>query len=136
MAEETGDRHGPVDVMVIFDWRDGPLEGILRWRGRAVCWYFKLLAERVDSSDLDDRLFWIWPIPDADSAVLIGEFAGAESGGHVWPVSGGLGSAEARAIVDGLLSGRPGKPDRVIRTADFVEVLGMWDVVPASGADR
>jgi hypothetical protein len=135
MVEETGDRFGPVDVVVIFDWRDGPIEGVLRWRGRAACWYFKLLAERADSSELDDRLFWIWAIPDADSEVLVGEFGDEESGRLVWPVSGGLGSARARAIVDGLLSGRPGTPDRVIRTADFVEVLGVWNVTPAVGAD-
>ncbi|UXY30036.1 hypothetical protein [Streptomyces sp. HUAS TT20] len=134
MAGETGDRYGPVDVVVIFDWRDGPLEGILRWRGRAACCYFKLLAECADSSDLDDRLFWIWSIPDADSAVLVREFGDEETGRLVWPVSGGLGSARARAIVDGLLSGRPGAPDRVMRTADFAEVLG-WDVAPATMAD-
>lgn len=120
---------GQFEVLVIFDWRDGPLEGVLRRKGQSACWYFKLFAERIQMSGLDDRLFGLWAIPDPDSSVLSEEFGDIREGAHIWPVSGGLGSAEARGIVDGILSTTPGKPHLMVRTPDFVEVLGVWDVV-------
>ncbi|WP_406117792.1 hypothetical protein [Streptomyces sp. NBC_00989] len=120
---------GQLQVLVIFDWRDGPLEGILRWKSESSCWYFKLFAERPESSILDDRIFGLWEIPDSDGSVLNEEFGDGGDGPVVWPVSGGLGSVEARRIVDGLLSSRTGSPNLIVRTEDFVKVLGVWAVV-------
>ncbi|MFD8983919.1 hypothetical protein [Streptomyces sp. NPDC059564] len=119
-----------LQVLVIFDWRDGPIEGIARRRGGNSCWYFKLFAERLETTTLDDRLFALWVIPDPDSSILREEFGENDQGCHVWPVSGGLGSAKARGIVDELLSSRPGSPNLIIRTPDFVEVFGVWNVTP------
>lgn len=118
-----------VDILLIFDWRDGPLEGVLRRKGESACWYFKLVAQRFEVSTLDDRLFGLWTIPDSDCSVLIDEFGDADAGTHVWPVSGGIGSVTARQVVAGLLSAERVMPTLIIRTSDFVEVLGVWDVV-------
>jgi hypothetical protein len=118
-----------LQVLVIFDWRDGPLEGILRWKSESSCWYFRLFAERLESSTLDDRLFGLWAIPDSDGSVLNEEFGDDGDGPVVWPVSGGLGSVAARRIVDGLLSSRTGSPNLIVRIEDFVKDLGVWAVV-------
>ncbi|GAA0976657.1 hypothetical protein GCM10009555_036530 [Acrocarpospora macrocephala] len=130
MSEDSVEKLGQLEVLIIFDWRDGPLEGIVRRRDGNACWYFKLIAERLETSILDDRLFGLWVIPDSDSSILCEEFGGAGQGAHVWPVSGGLGSIEVRSIVDGILSARAGSPNLIIRTPDFVEVFGVWNVVP------
>ncbi|MFJ7963682.1 hypothetical protein [Streptomyces sp. NPDC096324] len=130
MSESSIGRLGQPEVMVILDWRDGPLEGILRRRGGNVGWYFKLFAERLETSVLDDRLFALWEIPDSDSATLCEEFGEIGRGVQVWPVTGGLGSIEARRIVDGILAVKPGLPNLIVRTTDFAEILGVWEVVP------
>lgn len=130
MSESSTGRLGRPEVLVIFDWRDGPLEGILRRQGETASWYFKLFAEQLETSVLDDRLFALWEIPDSDSVTLCKEFGEIGQGVHVWPVSGGLGSMEARRIVDGLLSNRTGSPNLIVRTPDFAEMLGVWEVVP------
>ena len=128
MNESSVEKLDHLQVLVIFDWCDGPIEGIARRRGGKACWYFKLFAERPETATLDDRLFAFWVIPDSDSAILSEDFGEDDQGGHVWPVSGGLGSTKARSIVDELLS-RPGSPNLIIRTSDFVDVLGAWNVV-------
>ncbi|MFF8604936.1 hypothetical protein ACF06X_03285 [Streptomyces sp. NPDC015346] len=115
-------------VLIIFDWRDGPLEGILRSEARKECWYFKLIAERFEESGPDDRIFGLWGIPNPDASVLVKEFDSPGDGAHVWPVVGGLGSVEAQGIVDEILSSDRGEPTLLVRTPDFSEILGVWDV--------
>ncbi|MFB6425605.1 hypothetical protein ACFCXC_12320 [Streptomyces microflavus] len=119
-----------LEVLVIIDWRDGPIEGIVRHEGGKACWYFKLFAERLETSTLDDRLFGFWPIPEPAASVLVEEFGQDGRGAQVWPVSGGIGSVEARRIVDGLLSAGRGSPGLMVRTPDLAEVSGVWGVVP------
>ncbi|MFI6649772.1 hypothetical protein ACIBI8_19415 [Streptomyces sp. NPDC050529] len=78
-------------VLVIFDWRDGPIEGIVRREDGDGCRYFKLFAERLESETLDDRLFALWVIQDSGSSILRDKFGENDQGGYVWPVSDGLG---------------------------------------------
>ncbi|MER6078067.1 hypothetical protein [Streptomyces sp. NPDC001833] len=132
MSEHVMETLGRPEVLIIIDWRDGPVEGILRRQGEVTCWYFRLFAERPETAVLDDRIFALWVLPDADGAVLTGEFGEAGHGAHVWPVSGGLGSVEARRIVDGILSAGSGSPHLLVRTSDFLDIMGVWEVV-ASG---
>ncbi|MFJ4320590.1 hypothetical protein ACIP46_35695 [Streptomyces lavendulae] len=128
MSESSTEKLDQLQVLVIFDWRDGPIEGIVRREDGDACWHFKLFAERLETETLDDRLFALWAIPDSDSSILREEFGGNGQGGYVWPVTGGLGSVRARSIVDELLSARPGSPNLIIRTPDLVEVIGVWNV--------
>lgn len=130
MGEDMMERFRRLEVLVILDWRDGPLEGIVKRGDGTSCWYFKLFAERLESSALDDRLFGLWVISDPASLILCEEFGRTGQGPYLWPVSGGLGSVGARRIVEGFLEARPGSPNLIIRTPDFREVLGVWDVVP------
>ncbi|MEU6192750.1 hypothetical protein [Streptomyces sp. NPDC047061] len=129
MSEHLTEKLGRPEVLIIIDWHDGPVEGILWRRGEITCWYFKLFAERSETTVLDDRIFALWALPDSDGAVLSGEFGESGNGAHVWPVSGGLGSIEARRIVDGILSARPGSPSLLVRTSDFINIAGVWEVV-------
>ncbi|MBB4979788.1 hypothetical protein [Streptomyces nymphaeiformis] len=120
-------RLGTPRVLIVLDWRDGPLEGVLA-ADRETCWYFRLFAERFEDSGPDDRLYGLWSIPDADASVLLGEFGSPDGGAVVWPVVGGLGSHEAQSIVDAILSAERALPQLIVRTPDFPEVLGVWDV--------
>ncbi|MFG2776164.1 hypothetical protein [Streptomyces sp. NPDC048350] len=119
---------GNPQVLVVFDWRDGAVEGILGSAERASCWYFKLFAERMEGDGPDDRIFGLWRIPEAAAAVFLREFVSSGKGGLVWPVAGGLGSAEAQRLVEQILSVEHGVPRLIVRTPDFPEVLGVWDV--------
>ena len=46
-----------IDQAIVFDWLDGPIEGVCELESPRVCFFFKLLAERRRVDDLDDRLF-------------------------------------------------------------------------------
>ncbi|MFI8914503.1 hypothetical protein ACIGW4_23200 [Streptomyces sp. NPDC053513] len=118
---------GTPRVLIVLDWRDGPLEGVLA-TGREACWYFRLFAERFEASGADDRLYGLWSIPGADASILLGEFGSPGGEPVVWPVVGGLGSPEAQSVVDALLSAERGLPRLIVRAPDFPEVLGVWDV--------
>lgn len=116
-------------VLLIFDWRDGPVEGVLASDGGDTCWHFKLIAERLEVECADDRLFGLWAIPSADCSTLVDEFGDADSGTYVWPAVGGIGSNSARKIVDGLLSAERNTPVMVIRAADLAKIQEVWKTV-------
>ncbi|WP_406056482.1 hypothetical protein OG462_09850 [Streptomyces sp. NBC_01077] len=107
---------------------DGPVEGVVRSVAGGSCWYFKLFAERAETSDLNDRLFGLWPVPEQDAEVLCEEYASSDRP-LVWPVSGGIGSERACAVVERILASEPGLPELLVKTQDFSEVLGAWSVV-------
>ncbi|MFE8939350.1 hypothetical protein ACFYNX_17845 [Streptomyces sp. NPDC007872] len=118
-----------VELLLIFGWMDGPVEGVARRVAGDSCWHFKLFAERAEVSDLNDRLFGLWSVPEQDAAVLCEEFGVDSDRPLVWPVTGGIGSERARSVVDGILTNEPGLPELLVRTEDFSEVLGAWSVV-------
>ncbi|MFI6101855.1 hypothetical protein ACIA8G_40430 [Lentzea sp. NPDC051213] len=118
-----------LQILVMVDWRDGPLEGIVKRKGGQACWYFKLLAERQEATaTLGDRLFALWALPEQEGSTLFDEYGGVEGGGVVWPPSGTLGSDKAAGIVEKLRSDRPGPPNLIIQSSHLVEVLGVWNV--------
>ena len=47
VSEGLVGRLGRLEVLVILDWRDGPLEGTVKRGDGIACWYFKLFAERL-----------------------------------------------------------------------------------------
>jgi len=118
------------EMLIILDWRDGPVEGVLRRTGGRSCWYFKLLAERLEALTMDDRLFGLWSIADEASTILDKEFGEISNGSRIWPAVGGIGSDEVRGIVDEVVSAKWGTPSFIVRTPDFADVLEVWKVVP------
>jgi hypothetical protein len=118
-----------IAILLIFGWRDGPIAGVVRQPEGTRCWYFRLIAERLETEELDDRLFGLTEIPSADSAALIEAFGNEPPGTHVWPPAEGIGSPDAINIVERMLTGEPGRPSLIIRTTDFVSVEGVWNTV-------
>src|SRR5687767_8073260 len=49
--------------VIIFDWYDGPREGMCRLKNPSTEFYFKLLDERATVDELDDRIFDIYELP-------------------------------------------------------------------------
>jgi hypothetical protein len=129
MRYESTPDLGELEVLILFDWLDGVLEGILRRKDENICWYFKIFAERPETSKEDDRLFGLWEISASNSAILITDFGDISEGMHMWPACGGIGSAESREIVERLQASDRGVPKLIVRTLDFIEIADVWNVV-------
>src|SRR5436309_2373273 len=56
---------------VVFDWYDGPREGVCALAEPACEFYFELLAEHPTPDDLDDRLFRISELPSGSVDELL-----------------------------------------------------------------
>jgi hypothetical protein len=117
---------GVFRTLIILGWSDGPTVGVVREVESNVCWYFKLVAERADSEDLDDRLFGFWKVGVEESSVLVEEFDDLPDSDRILPPVGGIGSAEAEAVVNRLQATELPVPDALVRTFDFVSSDGVW----------
>nr|CEL15603.1 hypothetical protein [Kibdelosporangium sp. MJ126-NF4]CTQ98267.1 hypothetical protein [Kibdelosporangium sp. MJ126-NF4] len=107
-------------VVVVLDWHDGPLEGIAELAEPVDYWYFRLLAARPSSADLDDRLYEFSPLPD-DVRAELGHVAGKPL--H-WPFHN---RPEETALANRLTTSAY-RPELVVRSKDFHEVLGIWPI--------
>lgn len=117
-----------LDLILIFDWYDGPTEGIVANVREKHAWYFKVCAERAKAPFPNDRLFGLWVIPESDAALLVEEFGGV-MGALFWPTEGGLGSEPARRTVEHHLQPRVSKPDMMARSQDFADSVEVWRVL-------
>ncbi len=52
-----------VQQAIVFDWHDGPREGLCELTRPECCFYFKAIEERAADDDLDDRFFRVAPTP-------------------------------------------------------------------------
>ena len=46
-----------VGQIIVFDWYDGPREGICKMARPLCCFYFEVIEEEATEDDLDDRYF-------------------------------------------------------------------------------
>jgi hypothetical protein len=122
----TVDGLGVFGMLVVIGWSDGPIVGVVREVETNLCWFFKLVAERTGSEDLDDRLFGFWQIGAEDSSVLIEEFDDLLDSERILPPVGGINSPEAELVVRRLQATEFPAPDALVRTFDFVSASGVW----------
>jgi len=115
---------------IVFDWHDGPRQGLCRLESPPVEFAFRLLAERPSADDLDDRLFRIEELP-------VGSVERAESAlkqlsqptGPVWVPVWRFDSEQAGKEAEAALQAieRQGRPtDIIIQTRDLATFLGPW----------
>lgn len=116
--------------VIVFDWYDGPRQGVA-CLGRPMCEFaFTLLAERPCPDGLDDRLFRVSELPANSVARILGLLRPQGSPSHkVWVPVWQPGRAEERSQVDqeidSILS-QQRDTGLVIATRDMETFLGCW----------
>lgn len=78
---------------------------------------------------MDDRLFALVELSRHECSTLIDDFGDAAPGTHVWPPTGGLGSAGSTDIVERILADGLRDISLVVRTSNFGEVPEVWHAV-------
>jgi hypothetical protein len=120
---------------VVFDWYDGPREGICALAHPEVEFFFSLLDERENADDADDRLFRLSEIPQGSvkrAVQSLAEFGVANAAsGTVWCPHWQFPNDDAKRQADQLLRAvaASDKPSPVvILTRDLITFLGCWQV--------
>jgi hypothetical protein len=117
--------------VVLLDWHDGPIAGIVEVREPLSYWYFQLFAERRRQDDLDDRLFTLAHLP-APAMKAIREAGGEmEDRPLVWPFDQTAAPERVSAAVDAAISAAR-TASLLVRTADFRVVIDVWRVAPTA----
>ncbi|MGW3184973.1 hypothetical protein ACWDD9_37440 [Kitasatospora sp. NPDC001119] len=120
--------------VVIFDWCDGAREGFARLETRGgVWWYFRTLATRFDSDDVDQCLFAFSVIPADDASVLEDEFEGMVEGAIIWPGNPGEVSTRASEVIE-RLSVDVQSPSFVGRTVGAAGHCELWEIYRPFGS--
>jgi hypothetical protein len=119
---------------IIFDWYDGPREGVCALVRPDVEFLFTLLEERRNDDDLDDRLFRLQEIPAGSVAGMGAALTDlGVPAGPVWvplwrfPDDAARERAE-RHIRAMRAMARP--TSMVISTQDMQQFQGCWDTQP------
>jgi hypothetical protein len=120
------------EQVIVFDWYDGPREGICALSNPKACFVFRLLAERATEDDLDDRLFSLSCIPDeilAEVIDLLGSLGKPTK--PVWTPMWMFPDQSTQSAVecelDTLLTAQRAT-NLVIYTRDMKNFLGCWKV--------
>lgn len=117
-----------VQQVVVFDWSDGPREGLCELARPKCCFYFEVVEERPTEDGLDDRFFSVSATPpDSVEKVLsiLGELGLPSK--PTWVPVWNFRTEEVRLRVerrlDDLLNDLE-KSDLIVRTPDMVHFLG------------
>lgn len=123
---------------VVFDWYDGPREGVCALAEPACEFYFELLAERPTPDDLDDRLYRVSALPPGSVDELLTALAdlgplAAPLWSPVWRFSMPAEREKAdRTVHDTRARRRP--TDLVVYSRDMCEFLG-YRLLPRDGVN-
>lgn len=137
MQLETLLKDTPVDqwatrLAIIFDWYDGPREGVCCLSQPGGEFYFELLDERMDPDGLDDRLLRLSELPAgsvAETQSVLEDLGGPT---HcywvpIWKFSSDAARERGERQVQAVRAAR--RPtDLVIWTPDMEQFLGLWTV--------
>ncbi len=129
-ATEKNPKDWRVEQIVVLDWYDGPIEGFISILG-GCHFHYKLIAEKFNSEDLDDRYFrFIRITPDEYHSVIQILFPEPSSrevlGSHLVPRE--LDPQHTRQLqrfLDGVRH-RSSNDDLVVWTQDMKQFLAAW----------
>jgi hypothetical protein len=126
-----------VHQAVVFDWYDGPRQGVARLSKPTCEFVFELLAERPTADDLDDRLFRLSELPEGSVAKILEALRVLGSPSNVvWVPEWRFGSEEERLRADQALDrilSQQRRTDLVIYTRDLITFRGCWQENRANG---
>jgi hypothetical protein len=139
MELEAALRSVPVEEWVtrqaiVFDWFDGPREGVCALARPACEFAFDLLGERASVDALDDRLFRVDALATGSIELILALLANlGQPTNPVWvPIWRFSDDTERQRVdirLDEVLAARR-RTDLVIHTRDMIRFLGCWSVTP------
>jgi hypothetical protein len=117
--------------VVVFDWFDGPRQGVARMAKPECEFAFELLAERLNPDGLDDRLFRVSELPAGSVTRILDTIHSLGSPVNVvWVPVWKFGSEEERLQadqeIDRILSQQRGT-GLVVYSRDMITFLGCWE---------
>jgi len=123
-------KHWVVDQVVVFDWFDGPRQGVGRLAKPACEFAFELLAERHNPDGLDDRLFRISELPQGSVTQILDAIHSLGSPANVvwvpvWHFASEEEKRRANRETELILSRRK-DTGLVIYSRDMATILGCW----------
>lgn len=129
-----------VHQVIIFDWFDGPRQGVARMAKPECEFAFELLAERHNPDDLDDRLFRVSSLPAGSVTRVLDAIRSLGSPTNVvWIPVWKFGTDEEKLLADQEI-------DRILRqqrstslvifSRDMASFLGCWQDDRVSGQVR
>ena len=118
--------------VIVFDWHDGPREGICELANPKASFFFELLAERPTEDDLDDRLFALSVIPFGATKKILAllRVLGTPTNTvwvPMWKFSSIEVQLEVEREIDNLLATKEAT-DVVVYTRNMIEFLGRWTI--------
>lgn len=118
--------------VVVFDWFDGPRQGVASLVKPDCEFFFELLAERRTPDDLDDRLFRISSLPPGAVEQVLSAIHSLGMPTNtvwvpVWKFSGDEERQKADREIDQIVSKRT-PTEIVVYTRDMITFLGCWRV--------
>jgi hypothetical protein len=114
--------------VVVFDWFDGPREGVA-WMAKPDCeFFFELLDEQSTADDLDDRWFRLSELPKGTVAGILAALRGLGEPANTlwvprWRFEIETERAKVEQEIDRLLARRR-RTDIVVRTRDMIDFAG------------
>src|SRR5579871_5688409 len=126
--------------VVVFDWYDGPREGVA-WMASPDCeFFFELLGEQATPDDLDDRFFRLSELPGGTVSAIGAALRGlGEPTQSVWVPQWRFEKETERAGVDEeiqRLLGRRRQTGIVVRTPDMIHFAGCRFTDPEGAPGR
>ncbi|MCP4702908.1 MAG: hypothetical protein GY862_39510 [Gammaproteobacteria bacterium] len=122
--------------VIIFDWHDGPCEGICELANPHCCFSFNILAERHIKDDINDRLFIINEI--SLKAVELVIHALTEIGPvkspiwiPVWKFNSDELRLDAERKIEEILASKK-EHSLIISTHDLINFKEYWSIVNAT----
>ena len=126
-----------VDQVIVFDWYDGPRQGIARLAKPECEFIFDLLAERPNADGLDDRLFRVSEIPPGSvSRVLTAIRWLGNPTNVVWVPVWKFDSEEERIRADQEIDrilNQQRSTGLMISSRDLTTFLGCWQEAAGNG---
>ena len=126
---------------IVFDWHDGPRQGVCSLATPECEFVFDLVAERFNPDGLDDKLFRVREIPKGTIAKILPLVSSLGPPAipvwvPVWSFANTSDRTSADNAIDEILNSSR-HTSVFIRTQDVVTFLGCWkvDAIPPEGTD-
>ncbi len=122
---------------IVFDWQDGPSEGLCSLRHPEAEFQFELLDQRHNPDDLDDRLFRLRQLPMGTVAEALRVLSVLGQPTHcvwapLWRFADAAQQRQAEKLLDELQA-KATPLDLVIASRDMKHFQGCWRSKTANG---
>lgn len=121
-----------IQQVVVFDWHDGPRQGVCALATPECEFVFDLVAERFNPDGLDDRLFRLREIPKGTIARILSLVSplgppAIPVWAPVWSFPNASEKDSADKAIDEILNSSR-HTNILVRTHDMKAFLGCWEI--------